>query len=111
MSRKEHDLLRRKKIRPGEAVEVGFSVRERALVLDHTLAGPDVTERLKIAEVRGSKLVAQFTLDDLDELIGYIAAEANHTSDRRLQSALDRLYDRLKATMESYDDGQWQQAF
>lgn len=103
--------MRRKKIQPGEAVEVGFSIRERTLVLDHTLAGPDVTERFKIADVRGNKLVAKFTLDDLDELIGHIAAEANHTSDRKVQSALDKLYDRLKATMESYDDGQWQQAF
>ena len=98
--------MRRKKIQPGKALEVGFSVRERALVHDHTLAGPDIIERLKKSGVRGKNLVAQFTLDDLDELVGYIAAAANHISDRRIQSALDRLCDRLQATMESYDDSQ-----
>jgi len=103
--------LRRKRIEPGELVEVAFTVEERGLILDHTLAGPDLTGRLSIAEVRGNKLVAKFTLDDLDELIGYIAAEANHTPESKFEESLDKLYGGLKTTMESYDDGQWQQAF
>ena len=55
--------------------------------------------------------IVKLTLDDLDEIIGYIAAEANHTDDKKLQKELDHLYERLKTTMESYDDGMWQGAF
>ena len=71
----------------------------------------DLTNRLSIAPTKGTRLVANFTLDDLDELLGYIAAEANHCKDAKLEKQLDKLWGRLKKTMESYDDGEWQQAF
>ena len=50
----------------------------------------------------------RYTLEDLDELLGYVAAEANHSKSKKLQAELDALYDRLQTEMESYDDGQWQ---
>ena len=101
--------MARKKIEPDSAVEVLFSPAERDLVLEHTFAGPNLTERLRVADVAGSKLAVRYTLDDLDELIGYVAAEANHTEDLALQAELDALYQRLKDEMESYDDGEWQE--
>jgi hypothetical protein len=101
--------MARKKIEPDSAVEVPFSPAERDLVLEHTFAGPNLTERLRVAGVAGSKLAVRYTLDDLDELIGYVAAEANHTEDLALQEALDALFERLKDEMESYDDGEWQE--
>jgi hypothetical protein len=52
-----------------------------------------------------------FTLDDLDELLGFVAAEASHTTDKKLRKELDVLYARIRRKMESYDDGLWQQAF
>lgn len=104
-------MKKRKGIAQGELVEVAFTVQERALILDHTFAGPDLMDRLTMAQIQRNKLVTKFSLDDLDELLGYIAAEANHTSDRKLERSLDKLYGRLKATMEAFDDGQWQQAF
>ena len=48
---------------------------------------------------------------DLDELLGFVAAEANHSTDKRLRKELDALYARVRRQMESYDDGLWQQAF
>lgn len=104
-------VVKRKKIRYGEPMEVPFTQRERSLILEHTFAGPNLTDRLRIASTQGTKLLAKFTLDDLDELLGYIAAEANHSEDPKLQKQLDRLYNRLKTKMESYDDGEWQEAF
>jgi hypothetical protein len=35
----------------------------------------------------------------------HIAAEANHTEDSKLQQKIDKLYDRLTAVEQSYDDG------
>ena len=64
-----------------------------------------------MALVKGKKLIVKLTLDDLDEVLGYIAAESNHTEDAKLQRDLDSLYKRLRKTMESYDDGMWQGAF
>jgi hypothetical protein len=54
------------------------------------------------------ELVGQYTLDDLEDMLGYIAAQANHTDDDKLREELENLYDRLSAVQESYDDGSWQ---
>ncbi len=101
----------RKKIKEGQKVTVGFKPRERKLVLDHTLAGPDLTPALRRAQLVDGKHVVRYTLGDLDELLGYVAAEANHSRDKKIRKELDALYARLRREMESYDDGLWQQAF
>jgi hypothetical protein len=101
----------RKKITPGQKVRVGFTPRERLLVLEHTLAGPDLTDALRQAPPVDGRHVASYTLGDLDELLGYVAAEANHSTDKKIRRELDALYDRLRREMESYDDGMWQEAF
>ena len=75
------------------------------------MLGSEVTGPLRMAVVKGGKLVVKLTLDDLEEIIGYIAAEANHTDDKKLQKELDHLLEQLRTTMESYDDGLWQGTF
>jgi len=103
--------MARAKIEADSAVEVLFTPRERDLVLEHTFAGANLTERLKLARVAGAKLAVRYTLDDLDELIGYVAAEANHTEDTATQGELDALFERIKDEMESCDDRGWQEGF
>jgi hypothetical protein len=103
--------MKRTKIDPGEKVEVVFTARQRELVLQHTLAGPDVTESLELAHQADGRCVVHYTLEDLDELLGYIAAEANHSKSKRLQEELDALFEHLQRLMESFDDGQWQTSF
>ena len=101
----------RKKIKRGQKVEVSFRPRERELILDCTFTGPELTTVLRRAQLVGGKHVVLYTLDDLDELLGFVAAEANHSTDKKLRKELDALYARLRRAMESYDDGLWQQAF
>ena len=103
--------MKRKRIEYGTRVEVSFTPRERELVLEHTFADPDVTDQLTITIVKGKRLLAKYTLDDLDVLLGYVAASANHCKDRKLQKELYSLHERLQKTMESYDDGAWPQPF
>lgn len=55
----------------------------------------------------GKGLVGEYTLDDLEDILGYVAAEANHTGDKKLRRDLDTLYDRLLRTQRSFDDGDW----
>lgn len=40
--------------------------------------------------------------DDLDNFLGYIAAGANHESNRRRARILDRVYDRVDAVLQRY---------
>ena len=101
----------RKKIKRGQRVEVSFSPRERALVLEHTFTRPELSAALRRAQLEAGKYVIRYTLDDLDELLGFVAAEANHSTDKKLRKELDALYARVRLEMESYDDGLWQQAF
>ena len=101
----------RKKIKRGQRVEVSFSPRERALVLEHTFTGPELSAALRRAQLEAGKYVIRYTLDDLDELLGFVAAEANHSTDKKLRKELDELYARIRRQMESYNDGLWQQVF
>ncbi len=48
--------------------------------------------------------VVHFSLDELDELAGYVAAEANHAKDKKLQKEWDRLFARIEDLLESYTD-------
>ena len=56
-----------------------------------------------------AEYVGNYTLADLEDILGYLAAEANHTEDRKLRGELDVFYDRLSAVQQSYDDGLWQE--
>jgi hypothetical protein len=81
------------------------------LIVEETFADAELTQRLTMTTVKGRRFLVKYTLDDLDLLLGYIAAEANHCKDRKLQREFDRLYVRLQKAMQAYDDGAWQQAF
>jgi hypothetical protein len=54
------------------------------------------------AELRGKYLLSKYTIEDLDELVGYLAAESNHTEDLNLQKQLDKLFEKLNRIIEKY---------
>jgi hypothetical protein len=45
---------------------------------------------LRVVPSRGQRPFYRFTLDDLDELAGYVAAEANHAKIKKLEKAGSR---------------------
>ena len=94
----------RKQITPDEEVPLELSDRERDLILKHTFADDELTDRLRIVRRPGEPPVYRFTLDDLDELAGYVAAEANHAKNKELERQLHWLYARIAAVLESYTD-------
>ena len=94
----------RKQITPDERVPLELSDRERDLILQHTFAHDQLTGRLRIVPRPGEPPAYHFTLDDLDELAGYVAAEANHAKDKKLEKQLHRLCARIAAVLESYTD-------
>ena len=94
----------RKHMRAGEKVPLKLSHREHELILEHTFADDELTVSLRIAPVANKPSVYCFTLDDLEELMGCVAADANHAKDKKLQKELDRLFERMEEVLESYTD-------
>ena len=97
-------MKRRKQIAIGEQVPLELTVRERDLIMKHTFAGSDLTDRLRVMPGPGRRPFYRFTLDDLDELAGYVAAEANHAKVKKLEKELRQLYGRISDVLESYTD-------
>ena len=94
----------RKQIAVGEKVPLELNDRERDLIMNHTFAGNDLTDSFRVVPGPGPPPSYRFTLDELDELAGYVAAEANHAKVKKLEKELRRLYARISAVPESYTD-------
>ncbi|MFC1573338.1 hypothetical protein ACFL6M_07045 [Candidatus Eisenbacteria bacterium] len=95
------------RIREDEPVPIQFRASDRDLICDLDLVDSSYVTRLE-PTADSSELVGRFTLGELDDLLGCIAAKANHTEDRRLERQLDSLFGRVRKTMRRYDDGLWQ---
>lgn len=91
----------KKKIPYGTKLPVKLTLRGRDLILDETFCD---TRFLKIAVVTGRGITVEWSLDDIEDIQGFIAAEANHTKNRKLQKELDELSDKLQVYLDSYDD-------
>lgn len=94
----------RKRIRPDEMVPLRLTGHERELILQHTFAGDELTARLRIAPTSGRPAIYGFNLDDLDDLAGHVAAEANHAKDKKMQKRLQALYNRIATLLGSHTD-------
>jgi hypothetical protein len=106
MSRPVSLRTQRIRIRPDETVPVELNERERELILSHTFADESLTNRLRVGPKRGERPIFRFCLDELDELVGFLAAEANHAKNKVLREQLNQLCDRIEATMNRYTDEQ-----
>ena len=84
-------------------IPVRFSLKERDLILENTFfIDPGLTDRLKVSIVKSKSILVHYSLSELDELLGFIAAESNHMEDKKLQNAFDKIYDRLSDLLESH---------
>ena len=85
-----------------EQIDINFTIAERDLIINQTFADDHLIERLQRAELKGKYIKVLYTLDEIDDLAGFIAAEANHTEDRTLQKKLEILYDKLADIEDNY---------
>ena len=95
----------RERISEDTRVPIRFTAAERGL-LEDLVMDPDYVERMWSLQ-GSSDLAGEYTLDDLEDMLGYISAEANHTPDPGIQAKLYRLHDRLFGIQRSFDDGTW----
>ena len=97
-------MIERKYIRPGTKLPVRLSTRERALVVERAFLDSALETTLRKATTINSKLVVNLTLDDIDELHGCVAAEANHCDDGKVRRALDTVCNRLGKLLDQFTD-------
>ena len=76
--------------------EVVATLRDLRLV---DTAGERLIFRARIADDDDSAVLAAGE-DDLEELLGYVAAEANHETDRRRQKRLDQAFQALNDVVD-----------
>ena len=81
-----------------------LSTRERDLVVEKAFLDPRVELTLQRAIAVGSKLVVNLNLDDIDDLLGCVAAKANHCDDGKVRRVLDAICDRLSALLDKFTD-------
>ena len=96
--------MTRKHIKPGTLLPVKLSTRERDVVVDKAFLDPEVEMALRGATPIGSKLVVNLNLDDIDDLLGCVAAEANHCNDGKVRRVLETVCGRLNALLDQFTD-------
>lgn len=79
-----------------QPIQVTLTVEEHELLLGLLTMDLDVEKLLQEAEVKNDTVEMLLLPDDLDEMIGTAAFEANHTKDRKLQKQLDELCAKLE---------------
>ena len=92
----------RKRIRPSDTIPLRLNARERHLIVEKTFAPEELTARL--IRSQGKEPDCRFTLDEFDELAGYVAAEANHARDKKLKKELDRIFALIDDLLGRYTD-------
>ncbi len=85
----------------GATLPVTLTLRERDLIRDETFCDPDFAT---CAVVDGTGIRVDLSLDDIEEIQGYVAAEANHTNNSTRRKELDRLFDKLQVFLDTYND-------
>ena len=93
--------MKQKKVPYGTKLPVRLTLRERDVIRDHTFYDPAFAN---LALADGAGIRVDLSLDDIEEMQGYVAAEANHCDDPNLENELDALFGKLQEFLESYDD-------
>ena len=96
------EQLNPREIGPNDRVSIHLTAQDRELLVEHTFVDPQYVEHLR-ADSTGRGFVGDYTLDDLEDLIGYVAAEANHAKQKSLARRLNSLFDRLVQMQRSYE--------
>ena len=84
-------MAKRNQIEPGEMVTLKLTKEQADLMVEHTLIDDDLLAIIYHSRLRDNVVALRCTLDQLDELAGYVAAETNHTKNKKLQHELDAI--------------------
>jgi hypothetical protein len=85
-------------LKPEATVALPLTAPERRLILALLLATTNLLDRIR-GTPPGEKTVS-FTPDEVEGLVGYVASQANHAKDRRLQKKLDLLFEKIRRRLD-----------
>jgi hypothetical protein len=94
-------MIRKKPMPASGKIAIGFTERQRDLLENQTFVQDSYWRRLRPKEGH-KKLFGAFTIDELEDMLGFLAAAANHAGTRRLQDDLDALSDKIEKTIERH---------
>ena len=92
---------KRKKIPAGTKLPVCMSVDDHQFILDHTFVEP---KAFGLGVTEGHRVTYQLSLDDIEYIQGFIAAEANHTKSKKIENRLDPLFEYFQEFLDEFDD-------
>ncbi len=92
----------KRRIKPGEKLGLKLTLAQRGLLLESLLLIPREVEDAIRSTPPGEPLM--FTLDELDDLAGHVAAAANHAEDKSLRDKLDRIYKKIAGLLDTHTD-------
>ena len=86
-----------------EKIKISLTLQERDLIINETFADTNLIEPLERARIEYDSITVYYSPQDLEELLGFIAAEANHADDEVLEAGLGSLHDRLEDILDDYE--------
>jgi flagellin-specific chaperone FliS len=92
--------MKKKNLKYKEEVSVEFSKREMDLLLNETFVGDTY---FLSADKSGSNFKVNLDLGKLEDIIGHLAAAANHAANEKLEKELDALYDKIEIITDRYE--------
>jgi len=95
-------MTKKKQMKPGEKVGLTLTQAERMLLLN---AMHGLTEEIRdVMRATPTAQPVMLTLDNLDDLEGLVAAEANQTKDKKLRQRLDAISEKIQRHLDRHDD-------
>jgi hypothetical protein len=95
------DLRRRRLALAGAVHEIVIADEVAAALRELRLLDPDCERLVFAIRAHNDRAVLAATDEDLDELIGFVAAEANHEPNRRRQQRLDAAFEALNTAAQT----------
>jgi hypothetical protein len=96
-----YDLRRRRLTVAGAVNEVVIADEVASALRELVLLDPDCERLVFGMRAHSNGAALQATDDELDELIGFVAAEANHEPNRRRQHRLDAAFESLSTAAQT----------
>jgi hypothetical protein len=88
-------------VQPDEQIELDLTEAERTAL--ERVASLDTYLESAVRRTPPDEPVC-LTLEELDELAGWVAAEANHTKDKKLGKTLDGVFKKIDQLLATYSD-------
>jgi hypothetical protein len=95
------DLRRRRLALAGSVHEIAISAEVASALRELRLLDPESQRLVFAIRAHNDGAILAATDEDLDELIGFVAAEANHEPNRRRQQRLDAAFEALNTAAQT----------